>query len=897
MNEETLPRKNPIGAQLGIGVKSAALYNPTGGKSEDSGYGWAEVYDDQLAIDLSKLRISSNRCLVDNLARTAGNGKATEVMDDGYYVNESDIEDDESDEDEESSERWKDILLSRLSWDSLSPVIPPNFQYFKEVQLQRDNMYDVKSKLSSTHDFVPGSLIKDLSRSDLISNKQPEVQLKAKFEPSYDPTVGSLFVTGEVQTVPDLRNAIRPHRIMIYCSGRVNSILNIAVVDEKRNNSAESFDQIKSSVSIEMMSTIKSIKISNLSAMLGRKSDLIGVMTESAFHLIKIENISCQNEIRTSLCEPLPFKDFGDFPLADFAFNPWDLRQFAVVDIKGNFGLGQIPKSFKIGSKCRLSSDSFGTIFDPEELSNWRRVEWSSSFTRLLVMDRSKVMELDLAQEWQLEVVQAKTWSRILDYHRLDDDYGILLTSKEIIMVGTKQSNEQVTREVSWKHDLNPEDTTLRLCVQTARLGEKKLLLVCIFSRNHPQIYVHCFSLNASEIISKSATTAVLLQVPRIAGGLKGMSIYDRIGDEDAELSTTDSQPSMQLSMYVSENGSKKFWHYVVTNDDLPINQDQIGRNPTSTRASALDKNDHLILPRNTPNLIDQIFQSTLAATDPERDPATESEIFQTYGYRLSEAINSVISTWEDSEEPLAHLQSPIRDLTVVPKDIWNLSEFTSLLQQLSQHYTDQGLAFTNFKMVSSLLLREPAEDLDIFYSKLLQCWDLVTSNSEVLTRGVTRDVIMSTLHFCRPSLYKRAEEKLCESFSGSYREIIDSWAEEDSSNATNEDISTAFSQSQLFQGSQSQIPTIKASQSRSSKRTKRAGLTSGRVSKITHSQPLFNRETMAAPPLLSSTQPSSALPETMTPAFSLMQAAGSASQSQSSQRSKRKKKKVGGFG
>ncbi|QLQ79821.1 hypothetical protein HG537_0C04700 [Torulaspora globosa] len=889
MSDKALPRRCSVGAQLGIGVKSAALYNPSNGKVENGKPGWIQAYDDELAMDLSRLRISSNRCMVDGLSRTV---YTDEIMDDGYLV------DDEDDEDSESEEHWREILLSRLSWESLSPVIPRNFQYFKEVELNREYMYDIKSKLTSGHDFVPGNLIADLSQSDLISSGQAGTQFKTKGATSYDPTVGPLFVTGEIQTIPDLRNNIQPHRIIVYSGGKANSVLNIAVAGGKRTNmDSVSFDQIESSCTVDMASAIKSIKISNLSGMLGRKGDLIGVMTESALHIIKIENISSRHEIKISSCEPLPFKQFGDFPFADFAFNPWDLRQFAVVDVKGNFGLGQLPKSLKAGGRCQLSKDNFGTIFDPEELSNWRRIEWSSSFTRLLVMDRSKLIELDFAHDWELEIVQAKTWSRLLDYHRVDDDYGILLTSREIIVVSTKQSNEHLTREISWKHDLNSEDTTLRLCVQTIKPGGNNLLLVCIFSRNHSQIYVHCFSLNDKETSIKLGGTPVLLQVPHVTAGLKDVCLYDRSVSDEVELSALESQPSIQLSMFINETENRTIWHYIVTSGDLPISQYEVGLNSKFTNSQVVCQKDQSYFPLNVPSLMTKVYQATTAITNPTKIAEPESEIFQTYGYQLSEAINKLLPTWIDSEKSLAELQSPVRHLAAVPNDIHNLSEFTSLLQQLSQHYTDQGLVFTSFKTVSSLLLREAAEDLDIFYNKLLQCWDLVTANSEALTRYVIRDVVMSSLHFWKPSLYSAVEEKLRDSLKGPYREIVDSWDEEDLTTAMTQE-SSATNESQLFQGSQSQIPTIKSSQTRSSKRTKRTavGLTSGKVSKITHSQPLFNKETLAAPPLLSSTQQlPSTLPETMTPAFSL-QSMASFSQSQSSQRSKRKKK-VGGFG
>lgn len=901
MSEKELPRKSPMGAQLGIGVRSSALYNSSDRRNKTSQHRWENAYDDQLSGYLSQLRISSSRRMVDELTQNAKK-QSQDAINDDYFVSDEADETDENDMDEEVTEHWREVLLSRLSWDSLSPVIPPNFQYLKDVEVRREHMYDIKSKLNSAHEFVPGSLITDLARSDLVSTGQAGNQSKTRSASSFDPTIGNLFITGEVQTIPDLRNNIQPRRIMVYSSGRANSILNIAVIDERKEIDSVSpdFDQIRTSTSVEMMSRIKSIKLSNLSAMLGRKSDLIGVMTESALHMIKLENISSHHEIKMSLCEPIPFKEFGDFPFADFALNPWDLRQFAVVDVKGNFGLGQMPKALKTGSKCRMSHDNSGTIFDPEELSNWKRIEWSSSFTRLIVMDRSKLIELDFDKDWQLEVIQAKTWSRLLDYHRLDDDYGILLTSREIIVISTKQSRDQLTREVSWKHDLNPEDTTLKLCVQEVGFNEKKLLLVCITSRNYSQLYVHCFSLNKNDSIIQSAGNPVLLQVPHVKEGLKGICLYDRVGDDETEDWTANHPPAIQLSMFLNENGSKKFWHYVVSNDRVLMNQGESERSSNMGEGGSSKQSDHLYSQADVPSVVPQICQSVLAAAISKAIPQSESELFQAYGYQMSEAINELLLTWVGPTDSLSHLHVPLQSLAAAPSDIRNLSEFTSLMQQLSDHYLDQGLKFTEFRTISSILLQEEdSGDLDILYSKLLQCWDLVTSNSERLTRGVIRDAVVSALYFCKPSLYQEAEVKLKECLSDSYRDIVDSWTEDDISTDMTQSDLTAFSQSQLLQGSQSQIPTIKASQTRSSRKFKRRaiGLSSGKISKLSDSQPSFNRDNMAAPPLLSSSQLSSTLPETMTPAFSLMQSASGFSQSQSSQRSKRKKKRVGGFG
>lgn len=886
--ESELPRKSPTGAQLGLGVRSAALYVSERQQSNGSESKWLGACDDQLAVDLSKLCVSNKRCIInDRAARTPSND---EIDDDDDILSSDDEE-----MDEEANEHWREVLLSRLNWDRLSPVIPPNLQYFKDVEFDDEHMYDVKqNQVKSPLDFVPENLISDLTRSDLVSPTRNKGKPNAKGSISYDPAVGSLLITGAVQTIPDLRNNYNQHHIIAFSCGKTNSILKIGLLEYTSPSSLT--EQIRQVASIQLGSTIKGIKLPEYSSMLDRRSDLIGVMTESALHVIKIECITSRMEIKTSVCEPLPFQDFSDFPFADFAFNPWDLQQFAVIDVKGNFGIGRLPKSFKIGHKARILRESGGSIFDPEELSNWKKIEWSSSFSRLLVMDRSKMIELDFRQDWQLEVIQSKTWSRLLDYQRLDDDYGILLTSREIIVISTKQTSEHISREVSWKHDLDPNDSTLRFCIRKVNSGGKKLLLVSIFSRNHSFLYIHPFLMNGDESLIQSAGSSTILQIPHIKNGLRGIWLHDSTINDLNESQKLDIFQEVCLSLFVNETDGGKLWHYILSNDSIKL--ENWGTYTDASRTNLSDVEIDVLWPKHMHHKLDQIKKLiTFTKTDKE-DTAAEDKLLQAYGYQLSEAINELLIDWNDPQESLLGTQPLIKDLVEIPHD-FNLKEFGSMLSQLFNHYHDQALVFTKFDTISSPILYEKIEDLEMLYNKLLQCWDLVTPDSEILTQGVIKDVIYSCLRLWKPSLYKAKETQIFDSLSKPYRNIIGMWDDDDTDLIPSQTDTTSADYSGILASSQSQIPTIKSSQSRPAKKHRMvaAGLTTGRVSKPSSNISSL-RDTGSTFSMLSSSQTSNTLPDTMTPAFTLMHPpSASLSQSQSSQRSRRKKKRVGGFG
>lgn len=889
MMENALPMKTPEGAQLGLGVRSASLYVGCREGSDNNESKWLGAYNDQLAVDLSKLSISNRCCTIDDGTAPTQSG---DELDDEDCDNDISSSDDES-MDEETYEHWREVLLSRLSWDSLSPVIPPNLQFFKEVEFESEHMYDVKQGLpKSLHDFVPKHLIADITGGSVGSSSNSAAKVRKKPPASYDPSIGNLVITGAIQTPLDLRNNYDQHQVIVYSCGRTNSVLKIGVIEEKLLDKGRV--QIHQVTSFELGSSIRGIKIPDYSAMLDRKSDLVGVITESAFHVIKIESISSHMGIKTSSCEALPFQELGDFPFADFSFNPWDLHQFAIVDSRGNFGVGRLPKSFKSGNKIRLNQDHTGSIFDPEELSNWKKIVWSSSFSRLLVMDRSKMVELDFEQDWQLEVIQSKIWSKLLDYQRMDDDFSILLTNREIIIINTKQGFDHVRREISWKHDLDPNDSSIRLCARKINSESGTLLFIGIFSKNRSFLYIHPFILSNNGQLIQSLGTSAILQIPHIKGGLQGIWLHD---PTSMERGATKDFSNVSLNMFVNENDAEFIWHYLVSNDQTKL--DDWGAYQNGEKANSLQSSSNILSSKPLQDTLNQIKLSIPSSQTYNAGDVAEHERLQQYGYRLSEAINELIRNWDTSFESLVAVQPLIKEMVEVGYD-FSLKELNSMLVELFSHYEDQGYVFTGIESISSAMIYEKVGSLEVLYNKLLQCWDLATVNSEVLTHNVVKDLVYSSLRFYKPSLYKDEEDRLLQSLTRPYRKIISMWDEDgiDSGQAQEDLLSVDYSS--ILASSQSQIPTIKSSQSRSSRKQRRvaAGLATGRVSKPSSAVSPSQRDTDSNLSIPSSSQLISALPDTMSPAFTLMQPPrASMSQSQSSQRSRRKKKKVGGFG
>lgn len=58
-----------------------------------------------------------------------------------------------------------------------------------------------------------------------------------------------------------------------------------------------------------------------------------------------------------------------------------------------------------------------------------------------------------------------------------------------------------------------------------------------------------------------------------------------------------------------------------------------------------------------------------------------------------------------------------------------DLTEIQSFLEQLSEHYSELGLIFTNVIKTLNQIIHEDIPTIDVFYNKLLQCWSIVESN------------------------------------------------------------------------------------------------------------------------------------------------------------------------
>lgn len=917
MNEAGLPFKRPLGIQLATGVSGPSIFKPSKqSRHYDFDENWLTSTDTSIPDSFMNLKISGSNTFFngDQLKHHLTSNEVTTALHapiptrrtidyndtttDNYSENsilDSDILDDDE---TQFDEHIRDSLLTKLPWGKLTPSLPHNgsFQIYNDIKdITNNRMYlsPVNSVGSFHHDYLPRDLMKNLSKSD------SSVSLPTKYDRNYnddnsthykliDPTIRDTFIIGKIQTSFDIRNYIDYHEISAYSHGKTHSILRLSIMKQVEDQSTIHETNI---TDIDLQNTIKTIKIPILSQAYARYSDMIAVITTTSFILIKIKSINIrndENQLKYHTLDPVEFSSFGDYSWADVTFNPMDPQQFALIDTKGNYITGKIPTPFRQSSKLILDKRTMGTIYDPESLSSKKHISWSSKDSHILVMDESKLVEVDLVERWQSEIVQAKSWSRLLDFIQIDEDYKILLTSMEIIILRTNRDLDQATRILSWKHNLNESDHTYRIFSQSIILQGNQIYLTYVTSKKHNKVYISGFTIDRSNNLIQRVNGDAVINIHGLPNKIQSLQFLEESVD------IMDEQYHVSFNMFTREIETESITRFTITNENTTFR-------PAANHHYQLEDITELTNIKPEIKLIhDALSKSIRKKYKKDKKSQFDSndiEVFEEYGMKLSEALNKYITS--DGSESSSNPQL-ISELTEPPEVINDLEEFSSFLSQFFEHYKEEHINFTNLPILFNQILNENINDFDIFYNKLLQCWSILGKETIYYTKEIVKEIILGTITYSKGTPSKDKYSTTYETLNASSKELIDEWDSFHTEDMFSETKSTIpfSSQPQFTLSTQSQIPTIRSSQNKVSKK------------KINRAE--LSRRSIRTPNVTENSQRDSilqnTLPSSMAPAFTLM--GNSFQSSQSSQISniassqmdgsqrpkKKKKKKVGGF-
>lgn len=936
MNSVGFPGNRPMGTQLAVGSQSSLIYEPTvtlvsGSAVNRKDEAWLKPNDDEFPSIFLNLRCDHLGLLTGSyMVQESANGKTYSNRKKNFTSEEYVIEQDEGQDDgneiiNDSKPRYEDLHLKQTG---LPPFNSNTTKIFKDVVITTDSMFDRSVSPVAKGNVLPNYFNKlgvDSISSGLSSSSEifQDMNRGENLE-EFDPNVANLFAAGLVQTSSELRTGKGHNEILAYSAGNLGSSLVIEVVE--REGHAIRTSGVNTTINLQ--SRIKSIKLPSLSSSLGRFPNYIGVLTIQAFYIIKISHIDkMAKTLALEVFDPVFSVAVSDFDLADFAFNPWDTHEFALLDVKGGWVIGNISRVRGDRRRLVINNNKAGSTYDPEVLSNWRRISWSFKYNRILVLDPTKMIEIDYKNEWQLEVVQAKTWSRLRDLYRINDHYSVLLTSKEIIVFGkrdinVKDKDDDLTRIISWKHDLDASDATIKLTVQTLTIKDKDLHVVCVYSKRHNGLLIHGFSYNKKKNLIQTLGDSKVIFFDSVVNGIGHLAFVesDLYGRQWMLSKTLESDLKISMTLLVRGFHDNDIRCYKMTNSDIAFTRNPDRQMPMKESAVTKSQNVATKSLSSWDEILKELYLKNkkyitqrllhLDRIQPETD-------LQELGLHISDKLNSILNSYHEENESVIK-SSLIADLVPVPEVIDDVDEFSSFLVQLFRYYQDYDIEFTKLKHISEHIFHEEIDDLEIFYGKLLQCFEISHPSSENTTKKILTDIVWSLLRWDFPSDYDVTLDRCRQKLSSEYGDIFRIWDDDVTQehmeyNGVQNTVPVS-SQPQFMLNSLSQIPTIKSSQLRpsigNSQRLHKVGkqgrgFDSSQASTSSQLKSVLDTQiSISSSPLPSITQLPSTLPDVMAPTFSLEQRnasnagpADSQGRSSHSQRSKRKKKKISGFG
>lgn len=329
---------------------------------------------------------------------------------------------------------------------------------------------------------------------------------------AYDPTFGQMFAVFDVRS----RSGTTFSKAIAFVTGETGTILNICILkyDNKDllNNKKESAGKVLTPVladpfQVALSEPIKQIEPCKLKESFDYIPPYLTIRTDSKIYVLNCFKGKLQHSgshIELDIIGELQTSDLMGYNFADVTFNPWISTQFGVVDIKGNFEIWDINSSKeglrKLDVNINEVTDSSismaktsSTIYDTNELSNWKRITWSYDYNHILLMSRSSLTQFELKPNLNSQkLITSNTWSRIQDIYKSPSDmkFAFMLTSKELIWF---ELANPLRRLMSWKHFLDDNDPSLRL--QVSEYGNDNSYICIIYSQITPVIFVYNFGI------------------------------------------------------------------------------------------------------------------------------------------------------------------------------------------------------------------------------------------------------------------------------------------------------------------------------------------------------------------------------------------------------------------
>ncbi|ODQ79569.1 hypothetical protein BABINDRAFT_161955 [Babjeviella inositovora NRRL Y-12698] len=610
-----------------------------------------------------------------------------------------------------------------------------------------------------------------------------------------DPSIGQLFDTGVVKTPTRVKQTIA------YVGDETGTTAHIAVIVHRnevvtgsQNTAAIRVPRIARPYSLKLPTPIKQVQFPKLAVHMETTSPYLAIRTESDIYILKLTG--SRGDLEIQLVGSFTTAELESENFADVAFNPWDITQFGVIDVKGNFGVWNIKeKNFQTLQRVELSGTS---IQDTTVLSCWKRIMWSFDFNSVFVMSRAEVVNYSIKTQERTTIITANTWSTIMDFKRCvnNDSHAFILTSQELIFVLLKG---QIKRLVSWKHYLDSSDPSLRLSIPETHVSSH--ILVTIYSQTHPLVFVYQFSFQDGLPVSiqdpfylnrdsdTASRTLVMLPAEDTSSEL-GKESYGE-GTKVFALLSMSTELELSLAMYSTEPllsvvSSKRRQDSRESTPDEPVVQTSAKRYFPRVTVNGLWRKSQALF-GNLDDVDSYVDNSA------DVDAGTE-EAIQDYAYRLGLAVTA--KTTPGQTVSLSQLVEP-------PRKINHIEELQSMVDQFKEHYASSVLEFSDIATyahlfsgaeaesnnVSSDMLQQRVSTMTELYRELSQVWCIAESADPELRRETAHCVsaitksfglsLISVTHKIPPQAEEETLQRSIDRLPLKLKELILEWDEE----------------------------------------------------------------------------------------------------------------------
>jgi RNA polymerase I-specific transcription initiation factor RRN6 len=359
-----------------------------------------------------------------------------------------------------------------------------------------------------------------ISVASSFAREEELSQAVQEADSNFNPHISSVLEFGNAQLseyVRTRRGRMRTVPIAAFASGQNQNVLSLRIIEAEKvvtnleQDAAFRVPTIVDSKAVDWICTETPIRQIKFADSIENPGDLLAVRLFSStaifqpiYHreaqLIDPPELSGLaysrpqvSHIDPCLVAEIDVSQTGGFTHVDVTFNPWYLKQFAVVDERGHWSIWQLQDIVRLGNGVApellhsgllpcdaVDGDESESLTDGVKYDTWGRLEWVRDVNTFIVCGRRNamlyVMEGTTTTSCGIELNWQTSTEWILDVKTCSSRTSLVfvLTTARILCFDFKLADQEappIRPQFAWLHNRDADDLTLRLTSLTIGKG------------------------------------------------------------------------------------------------------------------------------------------------------------------------------------------------------------------------------------------------------------------------------------------------------------------------------------------------------------------------------------------------------------------------------------------